>query len=47
MLKKMKEKSSRGRAGADTGCAEIGLVLEDFIGLSVRAMQEIAPALGL
>jgi putative nucleotidyltransferase with HDIG domain len=49
VLKKMKEKSFAKGASREQiqSCAEIGLALEDFIGLSVRAMQEIAPALGL
>ena len=49
VLRKMKEKSfARGASREQIGaCAEIGLEIEDFIELSVRAMGEIAPSLGL
>ena len=49
VLKKMKEKSfARGASREQIGsCTEIGLTLEDFIDLSVTAMEEIAPSLGL
>ena len=49
VLKKMKEKSFARGASRERirSCAEIGLALEDFIELSVRAMRDIAPDLGL
>jgi len=49
VLKKMNEKSfARGASREQiVGCVEIGLTVEDFITLSVRAMQHIAPDLGL
>lgn len=47
--KKMKEKSFAKGASREQieSCAEIGLTLEEFLGLSIAAMQEIAPSLGL
>lgn len=49
VLKKMKEKSfARGASREQIACCtQIGLELEDFIALSVAAMQRIAPVLGL
>ena len=49
VLKKMKERSFARGASRERirSCTEIGLTPEDFIELSVRAMQEIAPDLGL
>jgi len=49
VLKKMKEKSfARGASREQIGrCTDIGMELTDFIELSVTAMQDIAPKLGL
>lgn len=49
VLKKIKEKSFARGASRERirSCTEIGLTLEDFIELSVRAMRDIAPSLGL
>lgn len=49
VIKKMKEKSfARGASREQiASCAELGLELEEFIGLALKAMQDIAPSLGL
>ena len=49
VLKKYKEKSfARGASREQiNSCVELGLTLEEFIGLSIDAMQGIAGELGL
>lgn len=49
VLKKFKEKSfARGASRAQiASCGELGLTLEEFVDLSVKAMQGIADELGL
>jgi putative nucleotidyltransferase with HDIG domain len=49
VLKKFKEKSFARGASRDqiASCQELGLTLEEFIDLSIKAMQKIADELGL
>jgi uncharacterized protein len=49
VIKRMKEKRFAAGANRDQmrSCSELGLSLEEFMGLSLAAMQEIAPELGL
>jgi len=49
LLKRMKEKRFAANVNRDRirACSEIGLELEDFLGLSLGAMQRIAGDLGL
>jgi len=49
ILKRFKEKSFAAGANREqiAKCADIGLTLEEFIGLSLKAMQSIAADLGL
>lgn len=47
--KRFKEKSFAAGANREqiAKCSELGIELDDFIGLGVAAMQEVAPSLGL
>ena len=49
VLRRFKEKSFAKGADRKTieACRELGLELDEFIEISLKAMQEIAPALGL
>jgi predicted hydrolase (HD superfamily) len=49
LKKKFKEKSFAAGANREqiAGCAELGLELDQFLGLGLEAMKGIAPDLGL
>jgi putative nucleotidyltransferase with HDIG domain len=49
VMKRFKEKSFAAGANREqiAGCAELGIELDEFIGVGLEAMKKIAPSLGL